>query len=274
MTVQQTDELEALKANAKATWMAGDYVRVARRTEQAANEFIDRLHLKPGITVLDVACGNGNLAIPAAKAGATVTGIDIAPNLLDQARTRAANEKLDIRFMEGDAESLPFEDESFDVVCSMFGAMFAPRPELVASELARVCRHGGTIAMANWTPSGFIGEMLKVTNRHVSPATGVPSPLLWGDEAVVRERLGNHVSDIRMESVLASLEFQSSVPQTIEFYRVNYGPTMRAFANLSEADQAALRREMEDLYVRHNNAADGTTSIAAEYLEVIATRSQ
>jgi SAM-dependent methyltransferase len=272
MTVQQIDDLEAFKARARATWMAGDYPRVARLTERAANEFIGRLQLKPGMKMLDVACGSGNLAIPAAKAGAIVTGIDIAPNLLDQARGRAAGETLDIRFEEGDAEDLAFEEGAFDVVVSMFGAMFAPRPEVVAGELTRVCRHGGRIALASWTPSGFIGELFRLTGRHVPPPAGVPSPLLWGDETAVRERLDNRVADIGMKRVVASLEFPFSVPETIEFYRIHYGPTLRAFAGLSEAGQAALRRDLEDLYFRHNRSADGMTSIAAEYLEVIATR--
>ena len=182
MSAQQIDDLEAIKARARATWMAGDYPRVARLTEPAANEFVARLQLKPGMKVLDVACGSGNLAIPAAKAGAIVTGIDIAPNLLDQARARAAGETLDIRFEEGDAEDLPFEEGAFDVVLSMFGTMFAPRPEVVAGELTRVCRQGGRIALASWTPSGFIGELFRVTSRHVPPPAGVPSPLMWGDE--------------------------------------------------------------------------------------------
>ncbi len=272
MSAQQIDDLEAIKARARATWMAGDYPRVARLTETAANEFVARLQLKPGMKVLDVACGSGNLAIPAAKTGAVVTGIDIASNLLDQARVRAAGETLDIRFEEGDAEDLPFEEGAFDVVLSMFGTMFAPRPEVVAGELTRVCRQGGRIALANWTPSGFIGELFSVTGRHVPPPAGVPSPLLWGDENAVRERLGNRVAAIGMERILASLEFPFSVPETIEFYRTHYGPTLRAFAGLSEAGQAALRRDLEDLYVRHNKNADGRTSIAAEYLVIIATR--
>jgi len=272
MTVRQIDDLEAFKARARATWMEGDYPRVARLTEKAANEFISRLRLTPGMKVLDVACGSGNLAIPAAHAGAIVTGIDIAPNLLDQARTRAAGEMLDIRFEEGDAEDLPFEEGAFDVVVSMFGAMFAPRPEVVAAELSRVCRHGGRIALASWTPSGFIGELFRVTGRHVPPAAGVASPLLWGDEIAVRERLGDRVANIEMERILASLEFPFSVSETVEFYRIHYGPTLRAFAGLSEAGQAALRRDLVDLYVLHNKNDDRTTRIAAEYLEVIATR--
>lgn len=272
MIAHQSDDREAFKARARTTWMAGDYPQIARRTEAAANDFIARLQLRPNMKVLDVACGNGNLAVPAARAGAIVTGIDIAPNLLDQARSRAAGEMVNIRFEEGDAEDLPFEAGAFDVVVSMFGAMFAPRPEVVAGELSRVCRHGGRIALASWTPSGFVGELFRVTGQHVPPPAGVANPLLWGDETAVRERLGNRVANIDMERILASLEYPFSVPETVEFYRIHYGPTLRAFAGLSEAGQAALRRDLEDLYDLHNKNDDRTTSIAAEYLEVIATR--
>ncbi len=193
-------------------------------------------------------------------------------NLLDQARARAADETLEVRFEEGDAEDLPFKAGAFGVVVSMFGAMFAPLPEVVAGELARICRHGGIIALVSWTPAGFIGKLFKVTGRHVPAAAAVPNPLLWGDETIVRQRLGNRVADIGVWRRLASLEFPFSVPDTVEFRRTHYGPTLRAFAELSEANQAALRRNLEDLYIRHNKNSDSTTSIAAEYLEVIATR--
>ena len=272
MTTQQIADLEALKARMKATWMTGDYDRVGRLTEDTANEFIARRSLKAGIRVLDVACGTGNLSIPAAKAGAIVTGVDIAPNLLDRARGRAAREGLAVRFDEGDAENLPYEDGSFELVVSMFGAMFAPRPDVAAKELIRVCRAGGQIVMASWTPRGFIGELFKVTGRHVSAPAGVPSPLLWGDDATVRDRLRGLAAEVRTALFTARLVFPFSVPETVEFYRVNYGPTLRAFAGLSEATQAALRRDLEDFYSQHNDATDGTTSIAAEYLEVIALR--
>jgi len=274
MPDRRIDDLEAFKARAKATWTAGDYPRIARLTERAASEFIARLQLEPGMKVLDVACGSGNLAVPAARVGAIVTGVDIAPNLLDQARARAAGEKLEIRFDEGDAEDLPFAAGAFDVVVSMFGAMFAPRPEIVASELTRVCRPGGQLALASWTPSGFVGEIFNVTGRHVSPPAGVPSPLLWGDETVVRARLGDRVAGLTMERMMASLEFTFSVPETVEFYRLHYGPTLKAFAGMPQTGQAALRRDLEDLYVRHNEKGDGTTRIPAEYLAVTATRAK
>jgi ubiquinone/menaquinone biosynthesis C-methylase UbiE len=145
-------EMETLKTRLKSMWMAGDFGQIAKQIQASADQFISRLALKPGDQVLDVACGTGNTAIPAARAGATVTGSDIATNLLEQARARAAAEGLTIKFEEGDAENLPYSDNAFDVVVTMYGAMFAPRPELVAAELVRVCRPGGRIAMANWTP--------------------------------------------------------------------------------------------------------------------------
>jgi SAM-dependent methyltransferase len=273
MPTQQTDDIDGLKARAKTTWMAGHYARIAEITAPAANEFIARRHLQPGVRLLDVACGSGNLCIPAAKAGAAVTGVDIAPNLLDEARSRAAREPVDIAFDEGDAEQLPYQDGTFDIIVSMFGVMFAPRPKVVARELARVCRPGGQIVMANWTPSGFIGDLFRMTGKHGDPPAGVPSPLQWGDEAAVRERLDGHVTDIRSTRLTATLVFPFSVADTIEFYRVNYGPTLSAFAALSDTGQAALRRDLESLYGQHNVATDGTTNIAAEYLEVVAARS-
>lgn len=175
-------EMESLKTRLKGMWMAGDFGQVAKMIEVAGEEFIARLSLKPGVLLLDVACGTGNLAIPAARAGAIVTGVDIATNLLEQARARAESEGLKIQFDEGDAENLPYPDSSFDLVVTMFGAMFAPRPDLVAAELKRVCRPGGRIVMANWTPEGFIGQMFKVTGKHAAPPPNMPSPLQWGSE--------------------------------------------------------------------------------------------
>jgi SAM-dependent methyltransferase len=253
MTVQPIGDLDSLKARIRATWMAGDYGSVAALTESAANDFIDRRQIRPNVRVLDVACGNGNLSIPAAKTGAAVTGVDIAPNLLYQARARATRERLNIRFEEGDAENLPVAAGAFDLVVSMFGAMFAPRPDLVASELLRVCRSGGQIAMANWTPSGFIGSVFRITGKYAVPPAGLPSPLQWGDEATVRERLGANVKDLQVTRHLAQLKFPFSISDTVEFYRVHYGPTLKAFAGLSETAQAGLRGDLVDLYARHND---------------------
>jgi 2-polyprenyl-3-methyl-5-hydroxy-6-metoxy-1,4-benzoquinol methylase len=177
-----TPEMEALKAKLKATWISGDFEQIAKSYRPGAAEFVSRLNIKPGERVLDVACGTGNLAVPAAQKGAKVTGVDIAPNLLEQGRKWAKAEGLAIQFDEGDVEDLPYEDGSFDMVIPMFGAMFAPRPETTAAELIQVCRPGGRIAMANWTPTGFIGQMFKTVGKYAPPPAGVPSPVLWGDE--------------------------------------------------------------------------------------------
>lgn len=264
-------EMETLKTKLKATWTAGDFGQIAQSYAEGAAEFIKRLNLQQGEKVLDVACGTGNLAIPAAKAGAIVTGVDIAPNLVEQARKRAAAENLNCQFDEGDAEALSYEDGSFDVVVTMFGAMFAPRPEKVAEELVRVCRSGGRISMANWTPSGFIGQMFKITSSHVPPPS-MPSPVLWGDPVTVSERLKNGVADLEMHRRIITFNFPFSPKETVEFFRVYYGPTQKAFAALeNEPDrQNALRRDLEKHWEEHNKATGGTTMIDSEYLEVIA----
>lgn len=266
-------EMESLKTRLKSMWMAGDFGQVARMIETGADEFIARLALKPGVRLLDVACGSGNLAVPAARAGAIVTGVDIAPNLLEQARARAAAEGLTIQFDEGDAEELPYDDAAFDEVVSMYGAMFAPRPELVAAELVRVCKPGGRIAMANWTPEGFIGQMFKIGGKHVPPPPNMPPPVKWGDEETVRERLRDGVADLQMTRRMCQFIYPIPPAEVVEFFRLYYGPTQRAFDALDTAGQAALRSELERHWAEHNQAAGDATHVEAEYLEVIATRS-
>jgi SAM-dependent methyltransferase len=267
-----TAEMDALKARLKATWMAGDFDKIAQTYAPSAAQFIARLALQPGARVLDVACGSGNLSFPAARAGAKVTGVDIATNLIEMARERAAAEKASIQFDEGDAERLPYEDESFDVVVSMFGAMFAPRPEQVAAELGRVCRPGGRIAMANWTPTGFIGRMFKTTAAHVPPPS-FPSPLLWGDEATVHERLQGAAANLQFARRMVSFRLPMAPELAVDYFRVWYGPTLRAFAALDETGQTALQRDLTRLWSEHNQATDGTTHVESEYLEVVAVRS-
>ena len=268
-----TPEIESLKARLKATWMAGDYGLIAKSTESGAEEFIDRLALQPGTRLLDVACGNGNLAIVAARFGAAATGVDIAPNLLEEGRERAKAEGLTIQFDEGDAEQLPYPDASFDVVVSMFGAMFAPRPEVAAAELVRVCRPGGRIAMANWTPGGFAGQVLKTVGKYAPPPPGVPPPAQWGDEAIVRERLRDGVADLQMTQSVCPIKYPFPPPEVVEFFRMYFGPVNRAFAALDEDGQAALRRDLEQLWSTHNRAEEGSTHVEGEYLEVIGVRS-
>lgn len=258
-----------LKQRMRGTWMAGDFGQIARYAAKGAEEFVDRLDVRPGMRVLDVACGTGNLAIPAAHKGAAMTGIDIAPNLLEQARQRAEVDGLKIQFDEGDAEQLPYADASFDLVMSMFGAMFAPRPERVAAELMRVCRPGGSIAMANWTPESFPGKMFRTTAKFVPPPDGVPPPVLWGVEEVVRERFGPHVPVDTTKRVIA-FEFPFGPCQCVEFFQQYFGPTQAAMAHLDAAGQAAYTADMESLWREHNEASDGRTLIRNEYLEVIA----
>jgi SAM-dependent methyltransferase len=268
---QAITELESLKSRMKATWMSGDFDRVAQVYAPCAQAFVGRLTLKPGERVLDVACGSGNLSFPAARAGADVTGLDIATNLVQTARGRARAEGLHVYFDEGDAERMPYGDSSFDVVMTMFGAMFAPRPEEAAAELLRVCRPGGRVAMANWTPSGFIGRMFKATAAHVPPPD-IPSPLLWGDEATVRARLREGVSELHFNLRTVAFRLPLTPEQTVDFFREWYGPTLRAFASLDEGGRAELRRDLTSLWSEHNLATDGTTHVESEYLEVVATR--
>lgn len=261
------DGLTELKQRMRASWMAGDFGEIARLNEREAEKFVSRLGLKSGMKVLDVACGTGNVSIPAARTGANVTGLDIAPNLLQQARKRAESEGLKIEFIEGDAERLPHDAGHFDVVTSMFGAMFAPRPEVVASELARVCRPGGLIAMANWTTRGFVGQSFVVMGRHVPPPAGLPSPLLWGDESVVTERFGSraHVETAKRELIF---DFPFGPVEAVEFFRKYFGPTQTAFARLDAAGQKALAEALTNHWATHNEGDAQHTLIRAEYLEV------
>lgn len=272
-TAGTSTEMDALKTRLRATWIAGDFGQIAKYYTDEAEAFISRLNLRPGMKVLDVACGTGNLALPAARAGAEVTGVDIAPNLVEQARENAKREGLNVQFDEGDAEALPYPDASFDAVVTMFGAMFAPRPELVASELKRVCRPGGVIAMANWTLGGFIGQMFKTMVSHVPPPPNMPSPVMWGVEENVRQRFGEGISKLetKLQTVTWALPF--SPAEIVEHFRLYYGPTQKAFGLLDEEKQAALRKDLEQLWSTNNRATDGTLLVPAEYLEVKATRS-
>lgn len=271
MTNAAIGEMDDVKTRLKSIWTAGDYDRFSRYMEGGAREFYERLNIAPGCRLLDVACGSGQLTLMAAKDGIEATGIDIASNLVERARVRAQAEGLKAHFEEADAEALPFGHASFDVVTSLIGAMFAPRPQVVAQELLRVCVPGGTIAMANWTPQGFIGQMFKAVSKFIAPS-GMPAPVLWGDEATVRERLGHGLSELTltMRQYLFSYPFPPS--EVVEFFRLYYGPTNRAFASLDADDQAHLRRNLESLWTIQNRAGADCTTVFAEYLEVIGIR--
>ena len=270
-TTATATEINGLKAQLKETWSAGNYDRFSRYMEQGARVFYEQLNVPAGARLLDVACGSGQLALWAARGGAAVTGVDIAPNLVQRAQARARAERLTAHFVEGDAEALPFADESFDVVTSLVGAMFAPRPDLVARELLRVATRGGMIAMGNWTADGFVGQMFRTFAKFIAPS-GMPAPVLWGDEKVVRERLGHGVSDLKMTRRIYYFDYPFSPAETVDLFRRYYGPTARAFASLDPQSASRLQEDLETLWSTHNRAGDDLTFVAAEYLEVVASR--
>lgn len=271
MTSTTVEEQDHLKIRLKEIWTAGDYDRFSRYMEGSAREFYERLDIAPGSQLLDVACGSGQLALMAARDGIEATGVDIAGNLVERARARAQAQGLLARFQEADAEALPFDDASFDVVVSLIGAMFAPRPELIAREVLRVCVPGGVIAMANWTSQGFIGQMFKMVSTFIEP-TGMPSPVQWGDEATVRDRVAHGLSDLRLTKRQYLFDYPFPPSEVVEFFRLYYGPTNRAFASLDDRGQTQLRQGLETLWTAHNRGGADCTTVLAEYLEVIGVR--
>jgi ubiquinone/menaquinone biosynthesis C-methylase UbiE len=272
VTQAATPDFAQLKSNLKSIWMAGDFGQIANYAVHAGVDFIARTPIKNGDRVLDVACGTGNVSLPAARAGAEVTGVDIAPNLLEQARKRASAENLKIQFDEGDAEDLPYRDGEFDIVVTMFGAMFAPRPEKAAAELIRVCRPGGLIAMGNWTPEGFVGKTFQLAAKMAPPPPGIRPPVLWGDEATVRQRFSHGISKLTLTRRTMSFEYPFSPKEVVALFRQYFGPTQATFARLDKAGQDSLTSQLEKAWTENNQASDGTTKIQAEYLDVRAIR--
>jgi SAM-dependent methyltransferase len=266
--------LAAIKLRQKETWESGDFGEIAHSIMNFATQFMERLPLSRGLRVLDVACGTGNLAVIAAARGCEVTGIDIASNLIAQARARADRESLNITFTEADAEAMPLANDRFDFTVSMFGVMFTPRPAVVTDELSRVTKPGGMIALANWTREGFIGEMFGIFKKHLPPPpAGIPSPMEWGTEDTVQKRLQQGFTDLRLTRRVAPMWYPFPPADTVDYFRKYYGPTLRAFESLPPSGQEALWCDLVDLQTRHNTAkVSGTTEVAAEYLEVIATK--
>ncbi|WP_433302189.1 class I SAM-dependent methyltransferase [Actinoplanes sp. CA-030573] len=262
--------LDGLKAKQQKTWASGDYSAVAAIIHPIAEELVQAADLSAGARVLDVAAGSGNAAIAAARCGCRVVASDYVPSLLDRARERVAAERLAMDFETADAENLPYPDGSFDAVLSVVGAMFAPDQERVAAELTRVARPGGTIAMANWTPEGFIGQMFRTVGRRVPPPPGIRGPVEWGSEARVRELFGDRVTDLRV--VPRTFVFRYPSPEAFaEYFRRHYGPTVKAFEALGD-DAKPLFDDLVALAAVHNVATDGTAKIAAAYVQVLATR--
>lgn len=267
-----TQDIEAARARIKTIWSSGNFGKIAESIQTHADEFVARLPITPNLRVLDVACGTGNLAMVAAQRGAKVSGLDIAPNSVAAAKARAAAAGLNIEYQEGDAEQMPYGAAVFELVMSMYGVMFAAHPDLAAVELLRVCAPGGTIALANWTPGGFIGQMLKTVGAHVPPPPGSVSPILWGVEEKVQERLGQGTSEIKCTPRQVVFKYPFSPAETVEFYIQYYGPTLRAYAACDAERKIALRQDLEKLWSAHNQANDGSTYVVSEYLEVLAKR--
>jgi ubiquinone/menaquinone biosynthesis C-methylase UbiE len=264
-------DLAAVKARQQKMWASGNYAAVAARIVPMAEQLAEVAGLRPGDRVLDVATGSGNAALAAARYGAEVTGIDYVPELLERGRARAAAEGLQVTFAEGDAEDLAFGDASFDAVLSALGVMFAPDQERAAAELVRVCRPGGTIGLVNWTPEGFIGQLLKTVSKHVPPPAGVRPPSQWGTEARLRELLGDAVS--RLEVTRRTYVWRFRSPEAFAgFFQEHYGPTRKAFEALDEAGQRRLWDDLTALAREHDTEEGLTVAMPAEYLEVVATR--
>ena len=266
--------MQTIKQMMKAAWEDGDYGQLSQYKKDWDEDFISRLPIRAGSKLLDVACGSGQFCILAAKQGADVTGVDIATNLLAQARRSASEQDVQISFDEGDAEALPYADNSFDVVTSMIGAMFAPQPDKVADELVRVCKPGGTIAMANWTAEGITGEMFAIGPKYLPPPPGVPYPLLWGNEEIVRQRFGNRVKDLQLTRRIWQMKFPFNEAHAVEFFSRYFGPVKRTLDALSAEPekQEQMKKDLLTFWQKHNRATDGTVLCDAEWLEVVAIK--
>lgn len=265
-------DYEAIKQKQQKTWASGDYGAVAARIQLISERLADAADLRAGARVLDVAGGTGDTALAAARCGAEVTSLDYVPELLERAAERAAAERLPFETVVGDAEALPFGDDSFDAVISSVGVMFAPDQARAAAELLRVCRPGGTIALASWAPDGFIGDLFRTTAKHVPPPPGLASPMRWGTEDGVRELLGAGVSELRAERRTYDFRF-SSAEEFVDFFRTHYGPTLKAFEALDEAGRAALEGDLVALVRGADRLGDGgAVAIPSTYVEIVATR--
>ena len=265
-----TPDLNALKAKQQSAWASGDYAVVGTTLQIVGEKLAEAADISWDQQVLDVATGNGNATLAAARRGARVTSTDYVPALLERGAERAKAEGLHVAFQTADAEALPFADGSFDAVVSTFGVMFTANQPRAASELVRVCRRGGKIGMANWTPDGFIGNLLKTVVKYVPPVAGVKSPVMWGNKTYLEEIFGSGVS-IASESRHFAFRYKSPA-HFLDIFRTYYGPTHKAFGAIDQAAQQALQADLYALMDKFNTAKDGTLVIPSEYLEVVVTR--
>jgi ubiquinone/menaquinone biosynthesis C-methylase UbiE len=264
-------DLAAVKARQQAAWSSGDYAVVGTTLQIVGEQLCEALDLRPGQRVLDVAAGNGNASLAAARRWCVVTAADYVPSLLARAGERARADHLDVTVREADAEDLPFPDHAFDAVLSTFGVMFTPSQERAAAELLRVCTPGGKIGLASWTPEGFVGQVFRIIGRYVPPPAGLRSPALWGTRGRIEELLGSQARHI--ESSQRSFTFRYRSPEHwLEVFRAYYGPLLKAFAALGAAGQAALAAELLALIHQLNRSGDSTMVVPGEYLEVVVAR--
>ncbi len=264
-------DLDALKARQHGAWSSGDYAVVGTTLQIVGEALCEALDVRSGQKVLDVAAGNGNFTLAAARRWCDVVSTDYVATLLERGRVRAAADGLSVEFREADAEALPFPDASFDAVASTFGVMFTPNQEKAASELVRVCRPGGKIGLANWTPEGFIGQLFKTLGKYLPPPAGVKSPALWGTRARLSELFGAEASGIRAES--RNFVFRYRSPQHfLDVFRTYYGPMLKAFAALDAAGKQGLETDLLALIGATNRAGDGTVVLPSEFLEIVITK--
>jgi ubiquinone/menaquinone biosynthesis C-methylase UbiE len=264
-------DLAALKTRQQATWSSGDYAVIGTMLQIAGEQLCESLDVRAGQKVLDVAAGNGNASLAAARRWCEVVSTDYVPALVERARARAAAEGLKMEFQVADAEALLFAPASFDAVVSTFGVMFSADQDKAAAELIRVCRPGGKIGLTNWTPDGFIGQLLKTIGKHLPPPAGVKPPTLWGTRARIDEMFGSHTSAIRAEPRHFVFRFRSP-KHMVQVFRTYYGPMLKAFAALEPAAQAALESDLIAQMDRFNRSGDAGLVVPSEYLEVVMTR--
>jgi ubiquinone/menaquinone biosynthesis C-methylase UbiE len=267
----QVPSLSAIKDRQQKTWTSGDYARIGNTLVIMGELLCEAVDVHAGDKVLDVATGSGNTAISAARRFCDVTGIDYVPELIEQGRKRAEVEGMSITFDVGDAEDLPYPDASFDVVLSTLGVMFAPNQEKVAEELLRICRSGGKIGLANWTPDGFIGNMFRTLGKHVPPPPGIKPPPLWGTEERLRELLGEDIASLEVTRRSYMFRYPSA-GHFVEYFRSYYGPTLKAFESLEPEGQWSLAEDLEELLTQWNTSGDATVVVPSDYLEVVAVR--
>jgi SAM-dependent methyltransferase len=265
-------DAQPVKVTQKLVWSLGDYRELARQFEPAAVALVEACGIGPGMEVLEVAAGTGNLALAAARRGARVVASDLTPRMVELGRERSAAEGLDIEWREADAEDLPFEDGRFQVVASTFGAQFAPRPQVAAAELFRVVRSGGTVGMANWTPQGYLGRQIEIAAGYApAPPAGIPSPLLWGEPEVVRERLGELAGSVELQPRMVPTRFDSK--QAARAFQERYNGPLIALRNLLPPERySALMTQFDELVDQFNRATHGTVAIDVEYLLVVASK--